>query len=308
MKHMIKFSSLIFLPLTAFSLTSLAQTNDFTIKMKSGIQKEQALQVKYYNSADWEPFYAKIESFTYDPNYNYELRIRRTKVANSLPNKSSYRYTLLKTVQKSEVNSDKMTLEINDKWVDCQGVGQMKCLQVRSTPKHDWEYFYSHINGFDYEEGYIYKLIVKRTKIENPPQDASAYQYDLVKVVAKTASKNKQSLPTAAVFLSRHKWKLISLNGKDVAKYNAYLLFDADIGRISGNSSCNNFFGPFIMTSNKIEFPNIGTTMRACMGDNIESELYNILENRELHYDIAEQTFNLYIRNKHVAIFGLTEK
>lgn len=305
---MIKFSALFFLPITTISLTSLAQTNDFTIKMKSGIPQEQALQVKYYNSLNWEPFYADIESFNYDPNYNYELRVRRTKLANPIPNKSSYRYTLVKTIQKSQVNAETLTLAINDKWVDCQGVGQMKCLQVKFHPKDDWEYFHSVINGFDYEEGYTYKIAVKRTKVENPPQDASAYQYDLVKVMEKKASKNKQSLPTAAVFLSKHKWKLISLNGKDVAKYNAYLLFDAEKGRISGNSSCNNFFGPFILNSNKIEFPNIGTTMRACMGENIESDLYKILENKDLHYDIAEQTFNLYIKNKHVAIFGLTEK
>lgn len=308
MKHMIKFSILLFLPLAAISLTGLAQTNDFTLKIKNGISQNQALQVKYYNSKDWEPFYANIASFTYDPKYSYELRIKRTKLKDPLLNQSSYRYTLVKTVQKVPIHIENITLEINDRRVDCTGVGQMKCFQVKYKPKGDWEYFYSPINGFDYEEGYTYKIIVKRTKQENALQDASSYQYELVKVVEKTASSNKQSLPTAAAFLSRYKWKLLSLNGKDVAKYNAYILFDADKGRISGNSSCNNFFGPFIINSTKIEFPNIGTTMRACMGENIESDLYQILENRDLHYDIAEQTFNLYIRNKHVAIFGLTDK
>lgn len=305
---MTKFSNLLFLPLAVVYFTSSAQTNDFTIKMKEGVPKEQALQVKYYNSADWEPFYANIESFTYDPAYAYELRIRRTKLTSPLPNKSNYRYTLVKTIQKTPMNVDKITLEVNDKRVDCQGVGRMKCLQVKFNPKDNWEYFYSAINGFDYEEGYTYKIVVKRTRIENPPQDASTYQYDLIKIIEKKASTNKAILPTAAAFLSKHKWKLISLNGKDVAKYNAFILFDADKGRISGNSSCNNFFGPFIISSNSIAFPNIGTTMRACMGENIESDLYKILENKELHYDIAEQTFNLYIQNKHVAIFGLTEK
>lgn len=48
--------------------------------------------------------------------------------------------------------------------------------------------------------------------------------------------------------------------------------------------------------------------MRACMGENIEADLYQVLENKDLHYDIAEQTLNLYIKNKHVAIFGLSEK
>ncbi|AIM36544.1 hypothetical protein KO02_07390 [Sphingobacterium sp. ML3W] len=305
---MIKFSALLFLSLTTISLTSLAQTNDVTIKLKSGIPQEKALQVKYYNSKDWEPFYARIDSFEYDPNYNYELRLRRTKLADPVPNKPSYRYTLLKTLHKSQSAGENLTMEINDKRVDCQGVGQMKCLQVKYSPKDDWEYFYSHIEGFEYEEGYTYTIIVNRTRVENPPQDASAYQYELVKIVAKTAAKNEQSLPTAAAFLSRHKWKLISLNGKEVAKYNAFLLFDADKGQISGNSSCNNFFGPFMINSNTIAFPNLGTTMRACMGENIEADLYKILENKELHYDIAEQTFNLYIKNEHVAIFGLTEK
>lgn len=305
---MIKFSALLFLSLTIVSLTSWAQTNDFTIKMKGGIPNEQALQVKYYNSSDWEPFYANIESFYYDPNYSYELRVRRTKLTNVEPNKSNYRYSLVKEVQKSLMKGEQLTMEINDKRVDCQGVGQMKCLMVKFNPNDKWEYFYDHIKGLEYEEGYTYKIIVNRTKLENPPQDASVYRYDLVKVVSKSASKSKISLPTAAVFLSKFKWKLISLNGKEVSKYHAFLLFDAENGRISGNSSCNNFFGPFLISSNKISFPNLGTTMRACMGENIEADLYQVLENKDLHYDIAEQTLNLYIKNKHVAIFGLSEK
>lgn len=304
---MIKFSALLLLFLTTIGFTSSAQTNDFTIKIKSGVPHEQALQVKYYNSINWEPFYAHIESFTYDPHYNYELRVRRIKLKNAELNKPSYRYSLLKITHKSLTKAERLEMEINDKRVDCQGSGQMKCLMVKFNRNDKWEYFYDHINGFDYKEGYTYNIIVNRTKLENPPQDASAYQYDLVKLVTKTIT-NTISLPTAAAFLSKFKWKLISLNGKEVSKHNAFLLFDAHNGRISGNSSCNNFFGPFVISSNKISFPNLGTTMRACMGENIEADLYQVLESKDLHYDIAEQTFNLYIKNKHVAIFGLSEK
>ncbi|UIR57139.1 DUF4377 domain-containing protein [Sphingobacterium sp. SRCM116780] len=305
---MIKFSTLFLLSLSTISFSSSAQTNTFTIEVKSGVPQQKALQVKYSNSAHWEPFYAAIDHFNYDPNFNYELRVKRTKLENSASHKPNYRYQLVKTIQKSIGKEDQMVLEINDKLVDCTGVGNMKCLQVKYNSKGNWEYFHDGIKDFDYQEGYTYKIIVNRKKVENPPQDASAYVFELVKIVEKKASKKSDSLPTVATFLSKFKWKLISLNGKEVGKYNAYILFDADKGRVSGNSSCNNFFGPFIITNNKITFPNIGSTMRACMGENIETDLYQVLENKDLSYDIAEQTFNLYIKNKHVAIFGLSEK
>lgn len=42
-----------------------------------------------------------------------------------------------------------------------------------------------YVNGFEFEWGYHYNLIVKKTKLENPPMDAGDTEYQLVRVVSK---------------------------------------------------------------------------------------------------------------------------
>ena len=40
------------------------------------------------------------------------------------------------------------------------------------------------ITGFTYERGHEYELLVKRTKLANPPQDSGKYRYELVRIVS----------------------------------------------------------------------------------------------------------------------------
>ena len=70
---------------------------------------------------------------------------------------------------------------------DCVGAGPMKCLEVNG------ELFYETIEGFDFEEGFIYRLEIERYNAwphgEEPPQDASMYGYRLIEVMSKTSSR-----------------------------------------------------------------------------------------------------------------------
>ena len=45
--------------------------------------------------------------------------------------------------------------------------------------------FYSQIEGFEYEEGYTYELLVQVDPVENPPADASSLNYTLMEIVDK---------------------------------------------------------------------------------------------------------------------------
>ncbi len=81
--------------------------------------------------------------------------------------------------------SSQQILYVDSKQVECTGVMLQQCLLVKTSEEADWEYFYDSINGFEYETGYYYKLAVKTSKIENPPQDASAISYALVEVLEK---------------------------------------------------------------------------------------------------------------------------
>lgn len=62
----------------------------------------------------------------------------------------------------------------------------MRCLQVKENPADNWSFFYSGIEGFDYEPGYEYVLKVKTEEIENPPADGSSTRFILQEQVSKT--------------------------------------------------------------------------------------------------------------------------
>lgn len=87
-----------------------------------------------------------------------------------------------------------ITLKTNEKRIRigseteiCQaGVMQKQCMKVKWTKdQQNWEYFYDEIQGFTYEKGYEYDLVVQESKVANPAADASSIRYTLVKVVSK---------------------------------------------------------------------------------------------------------------------------
>lgn len=66
--------------------------------------------------------------------------------------------------------------------------GTMKkdCMKVKyNAGSSEWELFYNNIEGFTYEPGNEYELIVNVQKVDNPPADASDLKYTLVKEVSK---------------------------------------------------------------------------------------------------------------------------
>jgi len=63
-----------------------------------------------------------------------------------------------------------------------------ECLLVQEGTmlgSKDWDFFYSEIEGFEYEPGFVYNLEVNKTTIDNPPADGSSIRYELVRVISK---------------------------------------------------------------------------------------------------------------------------
>jgi uncharacterized protein DUF4377 len=77
------------------------------------------------------------------------------------------------------------TLFVRDQRVACEAEGPRECLQVRRSESDAWRNLYSPIEGFEYEPGYLYELELEVSRVVNPPQDASALKYRLLKVVSK---------------------------------------------------------------------------------------------------------------------------
>ena len=69
---------------------------------------------------------------------------------------------------------------------DSMGEHPIECMRVMTEDEPGrWQNLYfSEIKGFTYERGHEYVLLVKRTILANPPQDASNRTYELVRILA----------------------------------------------------------------------------------------------------------------------------
>lgn len=292
MKKLLK-SSLFFIPLFLFQHSLLAQSNSFRIKVKSGLDNTPPYLVKYYNSKDWEKFYAEIQQFNYNEQFEYDIRVKKKKTGETTI------YTLEKVLNQSQTgNSEILIWDVAENYVNNPVAGKLTCLQVKSNKSNRWEYISVPVRGFDYQEQYRYQIKVKQTKAK----DTESIQYELLDVISK---KRVTELPSVAAFLARFKWNLLQLNGKDVSTNNANIGFDAKNGTIAGSTGCNNFWGDFNIKGNLISFPHLASTMKSCNGANIENDFFAIVEQKQIQFDIAEQTLNLYTDGKLVMIFGL---
>ena len=73
------------------------QTADCT-----GVAPMKCLQVKETQSGNWTNFYSNIEGFTYEPGYEYVLKVKTEKIANPPADGSSIKYTLVNQVSKTK--------------------------------------------------------------------------------------------------------------------------------------------------------------------------------------------------------------
>lgn len=104
-----------------------------------------------------------------------------------------------------------------------------------------------------------------------------------------TSATNGNNYDTTLINLKLcKKWQLIELNGQAIAAMAErpakipFIQFDAK-RRVSGNSSCNQFFGTYELSPNdRITFSPMGMTRMACLHDtNIESELMQVLSSAD---------------------------
>jgi len=109
------------------------------------------------------------------------------------------------------------------------------------------------------------------------------------KVISGTLS-NNYVLAKVDDLLVGKRWRLVELNGKPVNKKDAFITFDANSNKVSGNFGCNNFTGTFnLRTGNRIEFSQTVNTLKMCLDMEVEdgfkkalnmADNYNVSENR----------------------------
>lgn len=68
----------------------------------TGVGPMKCLQVKETPSGEWTNFYTNIDGFTYEPGYEYVLKVKTEKIENPPADASSIKYTLIKQVSKTK--------------------------------------------------------------------------------------------------------------------------------------------------------------------------------------------------------------
>ncbi|HPE82982.1 MAG: DUF4377 domain-containing protein [Aequorivita sp.] len=185
----------------------------------------------------------------------------------------------LNTCEKNSTEKAEETiLYVNSSKVDCTGVGKMKCLQTQESvtlKPNDWKNFYGNIEGFEFEPGYIYKLAVKKEKLDpaTVPADASTLKYSLVKVIEKNKDEKMRLNDT---------WALKSINNEaiDSETFQKQPILEIQLNKmkIFGNDGCNNMFGSIkSLNENNITFGALGGTKMACPNMEISSKYTSVL-------------------------------
>ena len=155
------------------------------------------------------------------------------------------------------------TLWVDSRLEDCVGVAPRTCLRVKRAPDADWELFYDSIDGFDYQEGFAYELLVRVRERDNPPADASSLVYELAEVRSMRESREGD----APRGLTGGAWQLASFaagRGEVAEGYEATLELDSGAATAGGFAGCNRFGGGYQSEGDSLTFGMMHSTMMAC--------------------------------------------
>ena len=56
--------------------------------------------------------------------------------------------------------AQEMTVYVASEMTRCKGMLEVQCYQMKDSPEKDYDIFVSSIDGFTFDEGYEYKLLV----------------------------------------------------------------------------------------------------------------------------------------------------
>ena len=196
-------------------------------------------------------------------------------------------------------NSDLQSkmLIIADHLTDCVGVGPQTCMLVKESQEDDWAYFYDQIEGFEYEPGYTYELMVTEIKVENPAADASSIRYQFKELLSKVASADNSDL--------MKEWKVLKLKGLDQIASAPTLVFQEKDNKLSGFAGCNNYFSTFNLSGNEIRFDKTGSTRKLCPDMSVEDTFFKLLP-EVARYEVVKKELYLYDKNDEVLILAMS--
>ena len=181
------------------------------------------------------------------------------------------------------------TFWVNSAKVDCAGVSQMQCLQIKRSKEGNWENFYQKIEGFTFEPGFIYtiEVTVDSLPTKDIHADASALKYNLVKIHTKEQDRR----------LRLHDiWVLSHVNKKQIDDTVKRPTIEISISKMSlqGTDSCNRIKAIIEKVSETdITFGNILGTRKMCPDMSL-ANIFNDNLNKVKKYKIEQSRLFLY--------------
>ena len=104
-----------------------------------------------------------------------------------IENEEQY-FTELREYHRINKNSEEVIeIELEPYRKTCYGPFKKKCFVMKNG-----QFFYENISGFEYEEGFEYRLKVNKIQkydLDDAPQDVGLYIYELIEVLEKTEFK-----------------------------------------------------------------------------------------------------------------------
>ena len=151
---------------------------------------QPVLLVKANDDTSWRAVYEGIEGFDYEPGYEYKLRIKAKQLAEPPQDASSVRYSLLELISKTPARSNipdsyypTFTMEVAPEPVSYYGELYLS-VRFPEVGLNDWQRWPFRIEGFDYEQGYSYKLKVG-TSVVGVDEGYYTVQYSVLEMLDK---------------------------------------------------------------------------------------------------------------------------
>jgi heat shock protein HslJ len=156
--------------------------------------------------------------------------------------------------------------------VPCADGTPGSCLRVTDAEGDTWITRPDEIEGFTYEPGFAYELLVEEPSQVAEMEAASSPRLKLIQVLSKQASGEPGRVLDADLGGSRWVLSAIEPSGhsaSDWAASNITAQFDVWGGRLSGNAGCNNYSAALAVSGDSMQVSPPAATRRACPSETV---------------------------------------